>query len=77
MSNDNPTFAEIAEENIRQYRKSYQVDIEGTLKTVKPIMGAVLRGKGKHFEEIRDALIEVQEKNPDFKLTIKDSDENV
>jgi hypothetical protein len=26
MSNDNPTFAEIAEENIRQYRKKPVVD---------------------------------------------------
>jgi hypothetical protein len=76
VSNDCPTFAEIAEENIRNKRKSYQVDVEGTLKTVKPTSGAVIRGKGKHFAEIRDALIEVSETNPEFRLTIKDSGKN-
>ena len=51
-----------------------QVEIDGTPKPAKPVAGAVLKGKGKHFEKIRDHLIEVAEKNPDFKLTLKETD---
>lgn len=48
-----------------------QTEIDGTPKPMKPLARAIIKGKGKHFENIRDQLIEVAEKSPDFKLTIK------
>jgi hypothetical protein len=50
-----------------------QTKIDGTPILPKPIAGTVIRGKGKHFAKFRDDLIEVAEKNPDFKLIIKES----
>ena len=52
-------------------REPVQVEIDGTPKKVKPVAGAIIRGRGKHFERFRDQLIEVAEKNSDFELTIK------
>jgi hypothetical protein len=50
-----------------------QTELDGTPKPVKPIAGATIKGKGKHFERFKNQLIEVTEKNPDFKLTIKEA----
>ena len=49
-----------------------QTQLDAMPRPMKPVAGAIIKGKGKHFAEIRDQLIEVAEKNPDFKLTIKE-----
>jgi hypothetical protein len=48
-----------------------QTELDGTPKPVKPIASVTIKGKGKHFEKFKGQLIEVAEKNPDFKLTIQ------
>ena len=50
-----------------------QTETDGTPKPIKPIAGARITGRGMHFDKIKSDLIEVAEKNPDFKLIIREN----